>query len=75
MPVGVNSFDETVWPYVDGYPDDFHDSPKAMGCVLWQVLLTVLGLRWEAGLLGATALQGHPPAPDVGPGIDDRMRL
>ena len=36
MPVGANFFDETVWPYVDGYPDDFHDLPKAMGRVLWQ---------------------------------------
>jgi uroporphyrinogen decarboxylase len=36
MPEGANFFDETVWPYVDGYPDDFDDLPQAMDRVLWQ---------------------------------------
>lgn len=38
MPEGGTFFDETVFPYEEGYPDDFSDLPKQMGRVLWAAL-------------------------------------
>ncbi|MDF2613134.1 MAG: methylcobalamin:coenzyme methyltransferase [Clostridia bacterium] len=38
MPVGATFFDETVFPYLDAYPDNYKDLPKAMNKVLWQNL-------------------------------------
>ena len=35
MPIGATFFDQTCFPYVDGYPDDFRDLPAAMSKVLW----------------------------------------
>jgi len=39
MPAGAAFFDQTCFPYIDGYPDDFLDLPKAMGKVLWAALV------------------------------------
>lgn len=36
MPMGATFFDQTVFPYADGYPDNFKDIGKAMNRVLWQ---------------------------------------
>ena len=36
MAEGATFFDQTVWPYMDGYPDDFRSLPEAMNRVLWQ---------------------------------------
>lgn len=38
MPKGGAFFDQTYFPYIDGYPKDYKDIKKAMGKVLWQKL-------------------------------------
>jgi uroporphyrinogen decarboxylase len=35
MPAGGAFFDQTCFPYVDGYPSDFSQLPQAMDRVLW----------------------------------------
>jgi uroporphyrinogen decarboxylase len=35
MPVGATFFDQTIFPFVDGYPSDFKGLPEAMNKVLW----------------------------------------
>jgi len=35
MPATGGFFDQTRFPYVDGYPSDYKDLPKAMAKVLW----------------------------------------
>jgi len=35
MPATGVFFDQTFFPYIDGYPSDYKDLPKAMGKVLW----------------------------------------
>ncbi len=39
MPKGATFFDQAYFPYLDGYPDDFKDLPKAMSKVLWAALV------------------------------------
>lgn len=39
MPPGGAFFDQTYFPYLDGYPDSFDDLPEAMGKVLWAALV------------------------------------
>jgi uroporphyrinogen decarboxylase len=39
MPLGANFFDQTHFPYLDGYPDDFSDLPTVMPRVLWSGLV------------------------------------
>ncbi len=39
MPKGATFFDQTYFPYVDGYPDDFKNLPEAMSKVLWAALV------------------------------------
>lgn len=36
MVEGATFFDQIVWPYVDGYPEEFSDLPGEMHRVLWQ---------------------------------------
>ncbi|MDR0386557.1 MAG: methyltransferase [Treponema sp.] len=38
MPVGATFFDQGFFPYLDGYPPDYRDLPKAMAKVHWQKL-------------------------------------
>lgn len=38
MPVGATFFDQTCFPYLDDYPDDYKDLDKQMGKVLWSAL-------------------------------------
>jgi uroporphyrinogen decarboxylase len=38
MPKGATFFDQTYFPYLDGYPGDFKNLPWAMGKVHWQKL-------------------------------------
>jgi len=38
MPVGATFFDQTIFPYLDAYPNDYKKLPDAMGKVLWQAL-------------------------------------
>ncbi len=38
MPEGATFFDQAVFPYLDGYPDDYSGLDRAMGKVLWQKL-------------------------------------
>lgn len=38
MPVSGTFFDQTCFPYLDGYPADYKDLGKAMNKVLWQKL-------------------------------------
>lgn len=38
MPANGNFFDQTFFPYLDGYPADYRDLDKAMNKVLWQKL-------------------------------------
>ena len=35
MPVGATFFDQTYFPYVDGYPDDYEDLDREMGRIMW----------------------------------------
>jgi uroporphyrinogen decarboxylase len=35
MPLGATFFDQTYYPYVDGYPDGFSDLPKVMPKIHW----------------------------------------
>lgn len=39
MPVGATFFDQTTFPYQDGYPDNYKDLPEAMGKVVWSALV------------------------------------
>lgn len=38
MPSGGTFFDQTIFPYLDGYPDNYDDLPIAMQQVLWAAL-------------------------------------
>ena len=38
MPVGATFFDQTAFPYLDGYPADYRDLPRAMRKVHWAAL-------------------------------------
>ena len=38
MPSGGTFFDQTIWPYVDGYPADFKGLGQAMSQVVWGAL-------------------------------------
>ncbi|GMQ57376.1 uroporphyrinogen decarboxylase family protein [Vallitalea sediminicola] len=39
MPQGATFFDQTIFPYIDGYPNDYKDIDKAMDKVLWSYLV------------------------------------
>ncbi|MCA9428240.1 MAG: methyltransferase, partial [Candidatus Omnitrophica bacterium] len=39
MPSTGTFFDQTCFPYLDGYPDDFNDLTEAMGKILWAALV------------------------------------
>ena len=39
MPSGGAFFDQSYFPYLDGYPADYSDLPKAMDMVLWSALV------------------------------------
>ena len=39
MPVGATFFDQTYFPYMDDYPDDWSDLDHQMGKVLWSALV------------------------------------
>jgi uroporphyrinogen decarboxylase len=39
MPAAGHFFDQTCFPYLDGYPADFRDLDRAMGKVLWSALV------------------------------------
>lgn len=39
MPAGADFFDQACFPYIDGYPEDFEELPRAMGKVLWAALV------------------------------------
>jgi uroporphyrinogen decarboxylase len=39
MPAGAAFFDQTYFPYVDGYPDDFRGLSMEMGRILWAALV------------------------------------
>jgi uroporphyrinogen decarboxylase len=38
MPLGANFFDQTYFPYLDGYPDDFSGLSSALSKVQWSAL-------------------------------------
>lgn len=38
MPPGANFFDQTVWPLIDGYPDNYDNLGADMARVHWQAL-------------------------------------
>ncbi|MDR1929909.1 MAG: uroporphyrinogen decarboxylase family protein [Treponema sp.] len=38
MPGGATFFDQAYFPYLDGYPENYGDLPRAMNKVLWQKL-------------------------------------
>jgi len=37
-PHGATFFDQTCFPYIDGYPSDYKQLPKAMNKILWQAM-------------------------------------
>ncbi len=39
MPAGGTFFDQTCFPYLDGYPTDFRDLPGDMAKILWAALV------------------------------------
>lgn len=38
MPIGATFFDQTAFPYLDEYPPEYSNLPKAMKQVVWQAL-------------------------------------
>ena len=36
MPKGTTGFDQCVFPYIDGYPDNYSELPRAMQKIHWQ---------------------------------------
>lgn len=46
MPEGATFFDQTCFPYLDGYPDDYKELDAAMDRVLWQAMA---GSPWDHG--------------------------
>jgi uroporphyrinogen decarboxylase len=38
MPLGATFFDQTLYPYLEGYPADYRDLPAAMAKVHWSAL-------------------------------------
>lgn len=38
MPFGATFFDQTIFPYADGYPDNFKNLTSAMNKVIWSAL-------------------------------------
>ena len=56
MPMGANFFDQTYFPYLDGYPDDLSGLADVMPKVLWSGLgPQPVGPRLRAGLLDPAA--------------------
>jgi uroporphyrinogen decarboxylase len=39
MPLGATFFDQTCFPYLDGYPPDYRDLPRAMRKIHWAALV------------------------------------
>jgi uroporphyrinogen decarboxylase len=39
MPTGATFFDQTCFPYIDGYPTDYKDLPRMMGKIHWSGLV------------------------------------
>jgi uroporphyrinogen decarboxylase len=39
MPAGATFFDQTYFPYLDGYPDNYDDLPQEMPKILWAGLV------------------------------------
>jgi uroporphyrinogen decarboxylase len=39
MPAGGTFFDQSYFPYLEGYPTDFHDLSTEMGRILWAALV------------------------------------
>ncbi|MEN8127552.1 MAG: uroporphyrinogen decarboxylase family protein [Planctomycetota bacterium] len=39
MPAGGTFYDQTYFPYLDGYPNNFRDLPEAMKMILWAALV------------------------------------
>ena len=39
MPVGATFFDQTCFPYLEGYPETYENLDWAMGKVLWSALV------------------------------------
>ena len=35
MPIGATFFDQTYFPYVDGYPDSYKNLDAEMGRIMW----------------------------------------
>jgi len=44
MPLDATFFDQTCFPYLDGYPKDYRDLPKQMAKVHWSSLALSLGI-------------------------------
>ena len=75
MPLGASFFDQTCFPYVDGYPDNFDNSSDLMPKVHWSGLVHS---PWDhAGDPDFWEQLRHDarPARDDRPGADDRGRL
>ena len=57
MPRGAAFFDQTHWPYLDGYPDDFSNLAEVMPNVLWSGLVhSPWDHAADAALLGDAAV-------------------
>ena len=67
MPLGASFFDQTVFPYVDGYPDDLPALSEVMPLVLWSGLVHS---PWDHA--SRTGLLGDAARTDAGPARDDR---
>ena len=39
MPVGATFFDQTYYPYLEDYPEDYSDLDHQMGKILWSALV------------------------------------
>ena len=71
MPLGASFFDQTHFPYLDGYPDDLSGLASVMPTVLWSGLVhSPWDHAGEARLLDADARADARPARLHRPGAD-----
>ena len=61
MPLGANFFDQTYFPYLDGYPDDLSDLRTSCPGPLVRARAQPLGPRRRARFLGPAARSGRSP--------------
>ena len=76
MPLGASFFDQTCFPYVDGYPDNFDNLSQVMPLVHWSGLAhSPWDHAGEPDFWDQLRARRAGSAPELRPGPDDRRRL